>query len=61
MTNYHVISDDFLQNNKKIKISINNGEKYDTIKVNENSKIYSSIRNEYDIMIIKLEEEKNLS
>ena len=60
MTNYHVISDDFLQNNKKIKISINNGEKYDTIKVNENSKIYSSIRNEYDIMIIELEEKKDI-
>ena len=60
MTNYHIISDDFLKNNQKIKISINNGDKYDNIKINENSKIYSSKTNEYDIMIIKLEEEKNI-
>ena len=50
MTNYHVISDDFLKNNKSFKISINNGEKYDTINLNENSKIYSSIRDKYDII-----------
>jgi len=60
MTNYHVISDDFLINNKKIKISINNGVKYNNIKIKENSKIFSSKTNEYDIMIIKLEEEKKL-
>ena len=59
MTNYHVISDDFLKNNKSFQISINNGEIYDTININENSKIYSSIRNKYDIMIIKLTDENN--
>jgi hypothetical protein len=59
MTNYHIISDDFLKNNKSFKISINNGEKYDTININENSKIYSSIRDKYDIMIIKLKDENN--
>ena len=59
MTNYHIISDDFLKNNKSFKISINNGEKYDTINLNENSKIYSSIRDKYDIMIIKLKDENN--
>jgi len=60
ITNYHIISDDFLKNNQKVKISINDGKVFDTIKINENSKIYSSIRNEYDIMIIKLEEEKDI-
>ena len=59
MTNYHVISDDFLKNNKSFKISINNGEKYDIINIDENNKIYSSIRDKYDIMIIKLKGEKN--
>jgi len=59
MTNYHIISDDFLQNKKSFKISINNGEIYDTININENSKIYSSIRDKYDIMIIKLKDENN--
>ena len=60
MTNYHLINDDFLKNNKKIKISINNGNKYDNMKINPNSKIYSSKTNEYDIMIIKVEEEKDI-
>ena len=60
MTNYHLINDDFLKNNKKIKISINNGNNYDNITINQNSKIYSSKTNEYDIMIIKLEEEKDI-
>ena len=59
MTNYHIIDDDFLKNNKEFKISINNG-KNDFININEKTKIYSSIRDEYDIMIIKLQEEKNI-
>ena len=60
MTNYNIISDDFLKNSKEVKISINDGdgEEYDTININENSKLYSSMKEKYDIMIIKLEEEK---
>jgi surface protein len=54
MTNYHVILD-----NKKINITINNENILDTININENNKIYSSIRYEYDIMIIKLDKEKD--
>ena len=54
MTNYHVIVD-----NKKINITINNEKILDTININENNKIYSSIRDEYDIMIIKLDKEKD--
>ena len=59
ITNYHLISDEFIENNKKIKININDDEYYE-INLNENSKIYSSIKEEYDIMIIKLEEEKDI-
>ena len=33
MTNYHIISDDFLQKNKKIKISVNDGKVFDSIKI----------------------------
>ena len=58
MTNYHIIDDDFLKNNKELKISNSNGE-IDFININEKTKIYSSIRDEYDIMIIKLQE-KNI-
>ena len=60
MTNYHIISDEFLKNNKQIKITINNDEHIDLININENCNIYSSIKDKYDIMIIKLEEEKNI-
>ena len=60
ITNYHIISDEFIKNNKKIKISINNEKIFDIIKINENNKIYSSEENKYDIMIIKLDEEKNI-
>ena len=60
MTNYHIIDDDFLKDNKELKISINNEKIIDFININENSKIYSSIIDEFDIMIIKLEEKKNI-
>ena len=54
ITNYHVINDNYINNNKQIKISIN--ENYEIININNKSKIYSSISDEYDIMIIKLNE-----
>ena len=60
MTNYHVINDEYLKNNKKIKITINDEEITDTINLNENMKIYSSVKNEYDLMIIKLEKENDI-
>ena len=60
MTNYHIISDEYLKNNKQIKITINDENIIDIIDIDENSKIYSSIKDEYDIMIIKLEKEKDI-
>ena len=60
MTNYHIINDDFLKDTRELKISINDGKIIDFININENSNIYSSIRDEYDIMIIKLEEGKDI-
>ena len=58
MTNYHVISDEFLKNKKNLKVYIN--DEYQIIDVNEKSKLYSSITNKYDIMIIKLKEFDNI-
>ena len=55
ITNYHVINDNYINNNKQIKISIN--ENYEIININNKSKIYSSQINEYDMMIIKLNED----
>ena len=55
ITNYHIIDDNFIENTKQIKISIN-GKSY-LININNNGKIYSSVKNEYDLMIIKLKED----
>ena len=55
ITNYHVINDDFLEKNKFVKIYIK--DKSNIIKINKDSKIYSSIKDKYDIMIIKLNED----
>ena len=52
MTNYHVINDKFLEDNKYLKVYIKND--YHIININKDSKIYSSIADEYDIMIIKI-------
>ena len=58
MTNYHVISDEFFQNKKNLKVYIN--DEYQIIDINEKSKLYSSITNKYDIMIIKLKEDDDI-
>ena len=52
ITNYHIIDDDFLRNNKFLNIYINNNMR--TINISKKSKIYSSNNKEYDIMIIQL-------
>jgi len=55
ITNYHVISDEFLKNKKYLEVYIKN-ESY-LIDINKDSKIYSSISSEYDIMIIKINQD----
>ena len=54
ITNYHVIDDNYLKNKKELKIYINDKSKM--ININENSIIYSSYKDKYDIIIIKLNE-----
>ena len=58
MTNYHVINDDYISNKKFLKVYIK--EKYYMIDININNKLYSSIRDKYDIMIIKLNEDEKI-
>ena len=55
ITNYHIIDDNFLENKKLLKLSIDNNLK--VLSIDENSKIYSSPRNKYDIMIIRVNKE----
>ena len=58
MTNYHIISDDYLEKKKKITIYVNDIAKI--IKTNKRRKLYSN-KSEYDIMIIKLSEDDELN
>ena len=56
ITNYHVIDDQFMKERNFIKYYIDND--YQIIDINENSRIYSSDNNKYDIMIIKLDKDR---
>ena len=58
MTNYHVLSDEYLETNKCVKISINDEQIFEVINIEENSKLFSSEIDKYDIMMIKIKEEK---
>ena len=60
ITNYHIINDDFLERNDNIKVLINNDKKEIIIKLDKNKKIYSSGKNEYDIIMIKINNEDNV-
>ena len=52
ITNYHVIDDDFINENEGLTFYINGNSH--TIDINKESVIYSSTQKKYDIMIIKL-------
>ena len=58
ITNYHVISDKFINENNHIKIFIDDDKIFKIIKSTEKSKIYSSPNDKYDIKIIKLNDEE---
>ena len=59
ITNYHVIDDEELKNKKYIIIYIDEYRKI--LNLNDESKIFSSPINEYDIMIIKVLAEYDIS
>ena len=54
VTNYHVVNDDFMNQNQKLTFYIKND--LHSINIDKGSKIYSSIRDKYDMMIIRLKE-----
>ena len=54
ITCYHVIDDDYMEKNNRLKYYINK-ESY-VIDINKDSKLYSSSDYKYDIMIIRLKE-----
>ena len=54
ITSYQVIDDKFVQSNNSLKVYIN--EKLKLININENKIIYSSPINEYDLIVIRLQD-----
>ena len=61
ITNYHIIDDKFVESNKTLKIQLNNEKVTKMINLNKNKIIYSSRNQEYDIMIINLDKEDDIS
>ena len=60
ITNYHIINDEFLEKNEYLQISLSSDEEPKKIKLDKDRKIYSSVKNEYDMIIIKLKEEHKI-
>ena len=56
MTNFHVLDKEYIKNNNKIKISMNDNAINEEITINEQDIIYQSKKEEYDLIIIKLKE-----
>ena len=54
MTNYHVLGEEDIRFNKKIKISLNNGKKYLEIIIDNSRKIFTS--QIYDVTIIEMKQ-----
>ena len=54
ITNYHIIDDQYIENHNNLRIYIDDICKI--ININNNEKIYSSGKYEYDLMIIQLKE-----
>ena len=58
ITSNQVIDDEYIKENKTIKISLNDNEINGDIILSQEDIIYISKENEYDLIIIKLKEEK---
>ena len=57
ITSNQVIDDEYIKENKKIEISLNDNEINDDIILSQEDIIYTSKKEEYDLIIIKLKEE----
>ena len=60
ITNTHIIDNEFINLNKKVKISTNDNKNIVTINIDENDIIYISPITNYDIIIIKIKENNEL-
>ena len=58
LTNYHILDEKFIKKNKKIEISMNDNDINEDLFVEEKDIIYSSPKDKYDTIIIKLKKEE---
>ena len=56
MTNFHILDKEYIKNNNKIEISMNDNVINKEIIINKQDIIYQSKKDEYDLIIIKLKE-----
>ena len=59
LTNYHVLDEKYIREYKKIRISMHDKRINDEITINEKDILYLSPKNEYDLIIIKLNKREN--
>ena len=59
MTNFHVISDEFIQQNNKIRITLNNDKEIKIINLDNKRKIYTN--KELDITIIEIKDNDKIN
>ena len=59
LTNFHILDPQFIKTNKKIKFSMNDKSINEEINVAEEDILYFSERDEYDLVIIKINIEEN--
>ena len=59
LTNYHVLDEKYIKEYKKIIISMNDKTINEEISINEKDILYLSGKNEYDLIIIKLDRKEN--
>ena len=58
ITSYQVIGEEYIKENKKIEINLNDNEINEDIILSQEDIIYTNKKDEYDLIIIKLKEEK---
>ena len=58
ITNYQTLDDEYIKENKKIEISLNDNKINEYIIVSKEDIIYTSKKDEHDLIIIKLKEGK---
>ena len=59
MTNYHILDDQYIRNNNKIRISMNDNSINEELLIKENDILYLSQTSEYDLIIINLNKKED--